>query len=807
MYFARYPAALRQGPRRDPASHGVQAPALWAAALAVWAVTFTTGCPRRPPPSTAAISGRVLASDGRPLAGASVTLTGDPDDGRVPLASTKTSHAGTFRIEHVGAGQYQIHARAPEHVESIARIAVALPDGARADLKLRATVILAGHIEDGRGTRVPLARVLAFAVAEAASPVLHETRADERGAFKLGGLAPGAHRLLIEAPGLGTASAGPVRAPDDHVVVVLPGEIRAIVGRVIRGGQPVRGARVWLGGESVADPRGTDTDGDGRFAFGGLGPGSYALRAESGGWVGPVLTNVIVDRAVSQTRKVDLALAPGTFASGRVLGEDGRSVPGAAVQIDLVPATGLWPAVLTDAAGSWHSAPLGSGTYRVRAHHAGFVARRTATVHIGSAASPGSPAPAPMILELVRTGEISGRVVDDHGAAVAGATVHDRLAETEELGVIWSRLPPAAEAAALPSGSVFPYVSVVPGISRRATTDAGGKFLLGEVPPGRLRLEVLNPSSVPLRTDPLTLAPGSRLDAGTLHVRSAIQLAGRVLDFDGQPLGGVRLAAARLPSSPADASAGLYAVTGTDGSFSLPLSAGEHRLTAAFKGRSDVEATVRVPESGSPPAPLVLRFPKPSALAIEGIVRDTEKRPRARARISARAVSEPRASSDKGKAGSSLFTTTADAGGSFRLVGLPAGWLSLTIEHDGYAPHRQVVDTATLSGGASINVEVPVPGRIDGEVHERITGAPVPGFQIDAHGPDGAVARFPEGAVNRRGTWGPLRFSLRRLAPGRWTLRVRASGYAPIEHTVEIVSASTPGEASLRDLRLELERS
>jgi Carboxypeptidase regulatory-like domain len=745
----------------------------------------------------------LLGSDGKPLSGALVTLTGDPDDGRVPLASTKTSTTGSFRIEQVRAGGYQIHARASGHVESVARIAVELPDGARVELKLKATVVLAGHIEDGRGTRVPLARVLAFAVAEAASPVLHETRADERGAFRLVGLAPGAHRLLIEAPGLGTASAGPVRAPDETVVVVLSGEIRAIVGRVTRAGQPVPGARVLLGGESVADPRSSDTDGEGRFAFGGLGPGSYALRAEAGGWVAPVLTDVVVDRALSQTRKVDLPLAPGTFASGRVVGEDGQAVVRAAVQIDLVPATGLWPEVLTDATGNWHSAPLGPGSYRVRAHLVGFVARRTVTVQIarGDAARP----PAPMLLELVRTGEISGRVVDDRGGALAGATVHDRLAETEELGVIWSRLPPAAEAAALPNGAVFPSASVGPGISRRAITDASGKFLLGGVPPGRLRLEVLNPASVPLRTDPMTLAPGARLEVGTLHVRGAIQVAGRVLDSDGQPLGGVRIAAARL-SSPADASAGLYAVTGSDGSFSLPLSAGEHHLTAAVNGRPDIEATVRVPESGAPPAPLVLRFSKPSQLTVEGVVRDTEKRPLARARISARALADTPTPGGALNAGSNLFTTTADAGGSFRLTGLPPGRLSLGIEHDGYAPHQQIVDPGALSAGTPISVEVPVPGGIDGEVHERITGAPVPGFQIDAHGPDGGRARFPDVGKSRRHTLGPLRFSLRRLAPGHWTLRVRAPGYAPVDHAVEVASASTPGEASLRDLRLELDR-
>jgi len=108
-----------------------------------------------------------------------------------------------------------------------------------------------------------------------------------------------------------------------------------------------------------------------------------------------------------------------------------------------------------------------------------------------------------------------------------------------------------------------------------------------------------------------------------------------------------------------------------------------------------------------------------------------------------------------------------------------------------------------------VRIVVPLPGGIDGEVHERITGAPVPRFRIEAQGPDGARARFPEenAATRKRTTSEPLRFSLRRLTPGRWTLRVEATGYQPIEKTVEVVSAPSPGDASVRNLRLELERS
>jgi hypothetical protein len=130
--------------------------------------------------------------------------------------------------------------------------------------------------------------------------------------------------------------------------------------------------------------------------------------------------------------------------------------------------------------------------------------------------------------------------------------------------------------------------------------------------------------------------------------------------------------------------------------------------------------------------------------------------------------------------------------------------------HDDYAPHRQIVDIPGPRDGVNareLAIVVPVPGRIDGEVHERITGAAVPRFQIDAHGPDGADARFFVATTTRGRAGDPLAFSLRRLTPGRWMLRVQAAGYRPIERVVDVPPASSPGNASVRALRLEIERS
>ena len=134
----------------------------------------------------------------------------------------------------------------------------------------------------------------------------------------------------------------------------------------------------------------------------------------------------------------------------------------------------------------------------------------------------------------------------------------------------------------------------------------------------------------------------------------------------------------------------------------------------------------------------------------------------------------------------------ADVGGHFTIAQLPAGDVRLEVNHPDYPTSVHVAAT-----GKYANVTVPFPGGIAGEVKAKTTGAAVARGRLEAIGPGGAKASAD---VRRDGT-----FRLLRLVPGHWRLTVVAAGFRSAEQELEVPASSNLGEASIRDLRVELD--
>ncbi|HXU03910.1 MAG TPA: carboxypeptidase-like regulatory domain-containing protein [Polyangia bacterium] len=643
-----------------------------------------------------------------------------------------------------------------------------------------ATAALAGRVADRADRPVPEARILAFPLASDGAGAPFETATDLDGRFRFARLPRGPYRLLVEAAGFPTAEKAPVSAPSEDAAVRVDGEGRSIVGLVTAAGAPAAGARVLLAPDSGGPLRETVTRAGGGFAFGGLGAGRYAVRATSGDSASAAV------RAIEATESptaavVKLELGAGRAVAGRVIDDAGSPLAEVPVRIEtdaLAAGEDPLPTLATsDAAGNF-AALVFPGSYRLSASRPGHILRRAPVID-----ARGAGAPVKAVLELVRGARVFGKVLDPRGGAAAGARVRCLASAIEDLTVQTGPLPLAAEAAAMPSGAGRAL-----GTTRGTVADHEGRFTVDDLIPGRYRVEVAHGGAEPLRSDEFMLAPGERRDVGKLALRPGFPVTGRVVDEGGAPIDGARVVVAQAGASPA--SVGLSTITDSGGLFALALPAGSYRLSANAAGRGTAQAAVDVAAGSSPPA-VVIKLSRADA-RLEGMIRDDGGRPLARARLAvwpADAV-EPGAT----PGASPVASGVADVGGHFTIAPLPAGEARLQIQHPDYPTSVQAVTAGTYA-----NLTVPFPGGVAGEVKAKITGAAIARGRLEATGPGGAKATTD---VRRDGT-----FRLLRLVPGHWRLTVVATGYRNAEQELEVPASSNLGEASIRDLRVELEGS
>ena len=370
--------------------------------------------------------------------------------------------------------------------------------------------------------------------------LLRRGRSNDAGRFEWRGLDPDpASVLWVRLPGyrdlVATLADLPTTAEGEALVTLELA--RRFEGRVVDGDErPLPGARVELleavqgrGSSSLGGPAGqiprTRSDDDGEYVLYDVPAGTYYLVGSAPGFPELAVPGIEIEPGEAPVDLGTLVLTPGVTLSGRVVDSERHPQPGA--QLSLRRADGAELVMRRDrsswfantkagAAGSYHFAGLPAPSRLVvLATAEGFLPWQEEVVLDGEGLE--------LEVELSRGSHLRGWVVASDGTAVGGAWLSAEAVRQEWDEAVTGR------AADLGLGL------------RRVKTDPEGVFDLGPLPEGRYRVQALDGTSAASIPQVVDLGADG-LDGLVVELGSAGQLSGRVLDAEGRPVAGARIA-------------------------------------------------------------------------------------------------------------------------------------------------------------------------------------------------------------------------------------------------------------------------
>lgn len=373
--------------------------------------------------ATAGLAGLVVDSNGQPISGARVAITGGPVTGRSDI----TDATGLYEILGLPAGTYTLRASATGFTPQNRTVSIVVDTTSQLDFFLSQEVNqLLGSIT-GTVTRTDGTTISGVTVRVTAGPTQGQSvQTDSQGNFSVPDLPEGIYTLTFSGSGFATRTltgievlAGLQTQLDVQLGVsstsgTITGTVTDVDGAAISNVQ----VRVLQGSTVVA----TGTTGSlGTYSISGLSPGTYSIQFSRSGFTTALVTGVAVAAGDSVTVNVQLVTS-GTstgLISGIVLDSLGRPVQSATVVLD--GPTGS-QSTTTDADGGFQFANLAPGTtYSVTVSASGFETdtRRNITVTAGNEVT--------LQIQLRQSsnggGSLSGFVRNPSNAPVVGATV------------------------------------------------------------------------------------------------------------------------------------------------------------------------------------------------------------------------------------------------------------------------------------------------------------------------------------------------------------------------------------------------
>lgn len=506
--------------------------------------------------SGTSISGRVVSTEGSPLAGAIVHLaTNDSGPLGMPRdasSSATTDGAGEFTLAAVESGEQTVVFQKPGYQAERKSVRVSGKE-MRVDARLTKGRDVAGIVVTDGGVPVAGANVSARTAVQDAVP--RSATTDQNGEFRFTGLTPGRYRFTASKNGMsnGEVTDFDIEAGTPLRIVIEGGGV--ITGRITGLTEAeLLSARVTFSN----GPRNASTvpDASGRFRLENAPTGTVRIRAEVGGMTGfRNSPSKAVDVPTGGEVNVEIAFDSGATVSGRVT-RDRKPITNAS--ISFMPAGGRADSAAstrTDDRGEYSLSGLTDGTYLVRVLDLERFVSHTETRDVRGNST----------FDIdIRSGGLRGRVVDaSTNAPIADVSISIREITDRDSG---------------------PYGG------RTVSSDASGSFRLDSLSSGRYELRAQK-SGYGQQTIESTIQEGS---AGEVEFKLQPNdgIAIRIVDArDNRVLSGY------VSATDAQGRNAFGGPTRADaaGVFRIPLSAGSYKIRVTVQNYAPRTVTLTSP--------------------------------------------------------------------------------------------------------------------------------------------------------------------------------------------------------------------
>lgn len=738
--------------------------------------------------SSSSLAGVVRDPSGAAVAGA--TLAIEPVGDWQSRRTATTTSAGRYRVDGLPPGRYRFEITPPEG-SPLLPATFAGADGEGFEVELARShdgvdlTLPRGGTITGRVTGIDGAPLRDTTVSTSIlrnggfySRVTARTGSD--GAYVLQGLPGGDYTVRFEPASTGLrAEWWPDSRSSGALLAVREGETRTGIDAVLTSGGTIAGRLLDVEGATTtgkavllletsrgswAELRRVRAGGDGVFAFTGLEPGTYHLRAEPeapgqlSAWLGGTdaaeARHAIVLGADGTRDGLRLTTASASVVAGAVLGVDGTARRGA--EVALHGTDGSLQRTTSGADGRYRFEAVRAGAYRVEVRPSAADAADgylSAALDVPSLAAGAAREDADVLLD--RGIVLRGHALDRSGAPVS-AIVSLRRAAADGGYTTVASFPTGADGAFRFEGSPAGryYLHVQP---------TGAQGVIAAWWPAAATFEAALPIDVGV----------DRPKVVDVVLGAGATISGRLTDRSGAPIVGATVTA--VPGGSASV------LTDADGRYELVgVLPGEHRIRFQLPS-PDRQVVVWWSAAGDRARETVEVVGERNAAGIDMVadrgasIAGTVTGPAGQRLSGVRVVAEQRI----GQTWQERASARTDGSGAYRIVGLPAGEHRIKVEpvdegqlatwSGGSAEASEAASVTTVLGSAVQGVDVRV--RAGGSIEGVIT-----------QGPDG-IARSAVVEVYRRDA-STGRWALVGTTSAAWNGRYRFSTLPPGAYTV-----------------------